>query len=123
MLGRKQEINLQLTELLDSALLAFCLWFGHFLRADLVPVFFPDAVMIPTMDKFYWVVAVVAPFTPIVLEARGFYSNIYNKTPGRSIRQLAEALVIIGMCIGICIGAGACWCTACIGAPSISTSA
>ncbi len=103
MLGRKQEINLQLTELLDSALLAFCLWFGHFLRADLVPVFFPDAVEIPPMEKFYWVIAVVAPFTPIVLEARGFYSNIYNKTPGRSIRQLAEALTIIGMCIAFCI--------------------
>lgn len=103
MLGRKQEINLQLTELLDSALLAFCLWFGHFLRADLVPVFFPDAVEIPPMEKFYWVIAVVAPFTPIVLEARGFYSNIYNKTPGRSTRQLAEALTIIGMCIAFCI--------------------
>lgn len=103
MLGRKQEINLQLTELLDSALLAFCLWFGHFLRADLVPVFFPDAVEIPPMEKFYWVIAVVAPFTPIVLEARGFYSNIYNKTPGRSIRQLAEALTIIGMCISFFI--------------------
>lgn len=103
MLGRKQEINLQLTELLDSALLAFCLWFGHFLRADLVPVFFPDAVEIPPMEKFYWVIAVVAPFTPIVLEARGFYSNIYNKTPGRSIRQLAEALAVIGMCIAFCI--------------------
>jgi exopolysaccharide biosynthesis polyprenyl glycosylphosphotransferase len=103
MLGRKQEINLQLTELLDSALLAFCLWFGHFLRADLVPVFFPGAVEIPPMEKFYWVIAIVAPFTPIVLEARGFYSNIYNKTPGRSIRQLAEALTIIGMCISFCI--------------------
>jgi exopolysaccharide biosynthesis polyprenyl glycosylphosphotransferase len=103
MLGRKQEINLQLTELLDSALLAFCLWFGHFLRADLIPVFFPDAVEIPPMEKFYWVIAVVAPFTPIVLEARGFYSNIYNKTPGRSIRQLAEALAVIGMCIAFCI--------------------
>ncbi|WP_300932308.1 sugar transferase [Prosthecobacter sp.] len=94
---------MQLTELLDSALLAFCLWFGHFLRADLVPVFFPDAVEIPPMEKFYWVIAVVAPFTPIVLEARGFYSNIYNKTPGRSIRQLAEALTIIGMCISFFI--------------------
>ncbi|MHB1078240.1 MAG: sugar transferase [Prosthecobacter sp.] len=94
---------MQLTELLDSALLAFCLWFGHFLRADLVPVFFPGAVEIPPMEKFYWVIAIVAPFTPIVLEARGFYSNIYNKTPGRSIRQLAEALTIIGMCISFCI--------------------
>jgi exopolysaccharide biosynthesis polyprenyl glycosylphosphotransferase len=103
MLGRKQEINLQLTELLDSALLAFCLWFGHFLRSQLVPVFFPDAAEIPSMEKFYWVVAVVAPFTPIVLEARGFYSNIHHKPPGRSVRQLAEALVIIGMCIAFCI--------------------
>ncbi|MDI1313065.1 sugar transferase [Prosthecobacter sp.] len=94
---------MQLTELLDSALLAFCLWFGHFLRADLVPVFFPDAVEIPPMENFYWVIAIVAPFTPIVLEARGFYSNIYNKTPGRSIRQLAEALAAIGMCIAFCI--------------------
>ncbi len=103
MLGRKQEINLQLTELLDSALLAFCLWFGHFLRSRLVPVFIPDAVEIPSLDKFYWVIAVVAPFMPIALEARGFYSNLSNKTPGKSVRQLLEALVIIGMCIAFCM--------------------
>lgn len=103
MLGRKQEINLQLTELLDSALLAFCLWFGHFLRARLVPVFMPDVVEIPSLDKFYWVIAVVAPFTPIALEARGFYSNLSNKTVGRSVRQLLEGLVIIGMCIAFCM--------------------
>ena len=103
MLGRKQEINLQLTELLDSALLAFCLWFGHFLRSRLVPVFVPDVAEIPPLEKFYWVIAVVAPFTPIVLEARGFYSNLVNKTPGRSIRQLLEALVIIGMFVAFCM--------------------
>ncbi|WP_395751950.1 sugar transferase [Prosthecobacter sp.] len=94
---------MQLTELLDTTLLAFCLWFGHYLRADLVPVFFPDAVEIPPIDRFYWVIALVAPFTPIILEARGFYSNIYNKTPARSLRQLAEALAVIGMCIAFCI--------------------
>jgi exopolysaccharide biosynthesis polyprenyl glycosylphosphotransferase len=49
------------------------------------------------------VIAVVAPFTPIVLEARGFYSNLVNKTPGRSIRQLLEALVIIGMFVAFCM--------------------
>ncbi|MDZ4405397.1 MAG: sugar transferase [Prosthecobacter sp.] len=103
MLGRKQEINLQLTELFDSALLAFCLWFGHFLRSELVPVFMPDVAVIPPLEKFYWVIAVVAPFMPIVLEARGFYSNISNKTLGRSVRQLAEALAVIGMCIAFCM--------------------
>lgn len=103
MLGRKQEINLQLTELLDSALLAFCLWFGHFLRSEFVPVFIPDVSEIPPLENFYWVIAVVAPFTPIVLEARGFYSNIYNKTPAHSVRQLVEGLVIIGMAVAFCM--------------------
>ena len=103
MLGRKQEINLQLTELFDSALLAFCLWFGHFLRSEFVPVFMPEAVEIPPMEKFYWVMAVVAPFTPIVLEARGFYTNLANKTPARSIRQLVEALTVIGVLVAFCM--------------------
>lgn len=103
MLGRKQEINLQLTELFDSTLLAFCLWFGHFLRSELVPVFMPEVVEIPPMEKFYWVMAVVAPFTPIVLEARGFYTNLANKTPARSIRQLVEALTVIGVLVAFCM--------------------
>ncbi len=103
MLGRKQEINLQLTELFDSALLAFCLWFGHFLRSEFVPVFMPEVVEIPPMEKFYWVMAVVAPFTPIVLEARGFYTNLANKTPARSIRQLVEALTVIGVLVAFCM--------------------
>ncbi len=103
MLGRKQEINLQLTEIFDSAILAFCLWFGHYLRSQVVPVFMPDAVEIPPLEKFYWVMAVVPFFTPIALEVRGFYSNIYNKTLTQSLRQLVEALVIIGTFIGACV--------------------
>lgn len=103
MLGRKQEINLQLTEIFDSAVLAFCLWFGHYMRAHLVPVFLPDAVEIPPFENFYWVMAIVPLFTPIALEARGFYANIYNKTLTQSIRQLAEGLVIIGMAVGACV--------------------
>lgn len=100
MLGRKQEINLQLTELLDSALLAFCLWFAHFLRSAVLPQFWPEVVEIPPFEKLLWVMAVIVPFTPIILEARGFYSNIYHKGPARSVRQLLEGLVIVGMIIG-----------------------
>lgn len=100
MLGRRQEINLQLTELFDSALFAFCLWFGHFLRSALAPFVWPDLIEIPPFEKLYWVMAVVVPFTPIVLEGRGFYSNLSHKTLGRSLRQLTETLVIIGMIIG-----------------------
>lgn len=100
MLGRRQEINLQLTELFDSALLGFCLWFAHFLRASVAPHFWPDMVAIPPLEELYWVMAVVVPFTPVILEFRGFYSNLYHKSPGKSLRQLADTLMIIGMVIG-----------------------
>jgi exopolysaccharide biosynthesis polyprenyl glycosylphosphotransferase len=100
MLGRRQEINLQLTELIDSALLGFCLWFAHFVRSCLAPTFLEGLVEIPPFEDFYWLMAVIAPFTPIVLEGRGFYSNLVNKHPGRSMRQLGEAMVIMGMVIG-----------------------
>lgn len=100
MLGRRQEINLQLTELFDSALFALCLWCGHFLRSVLALYVWPDLVEIPPFEKLYWVMAVVVPFTPIILEGRGFYSNLSHKTLGRSLRQLAETLVIMGMIIG-----------------------
>jgi len=100
MLGRRQEINLQLTQLLDSALLIFCLWLAHFLRATVLSGVWPDLVEIPPMEKLYWIMAVVGPFTPLVLEARGFYAHLYHKTPAHSLRQLVESLVIMGTIIG-----------------------
>jgi exopolysaccharide biosynthesis polyprenyl glycosylphosphotransferase len=100
MLGRRQEINLQLTQLLDSALLIFCLWLAHFLRSTIIPPFWPGLVEIPPVEKLYWIMAVVGPFTPLVLEARGFYSNLYHKAPTKSLRQLVEGLIIMGTIIG-----------------------
>jgi exopolysaccharide biosynthesis polyprenyl glycosylphosphotransferase len=45
----------------------------------------------------------VVPFTPIMLEERGFYSNLLNKSPARSLKQLAESLAWIGMMLGACV--------------------
>ncbi len=100
MLGRRQEINLQLTELTDSGLLAFFLWFGHYLRADLARYFHPALDAVPPFTDFLWLLAAIAPFMPVILEGRGFYSNLLNKTPARSLRQMLEAVIIIGMVIG-----------------------
>jgi exopolysaccharide biosynthesis polyprenyl glycosylphosphotransferase len=100
MLGRRQEINLQLTELTDSGILAFFLWFAHYLRADLALHFYPQLEALPPFSEFTWLVAVIAPFSPVILEMRGFYSNLINKSPATSIRQIIETVVIIGMVVG-----------------------
>jgi exopolysaccharide biosynthesis polyprenyl glycosylphosphotransferase len=100
MIGRRQEINLQLTELLDSGLLAFFLWFGYYLRADFGPWIWPGIDSVPPFSDSIWLLSVIAPFTPIVLEARGFYGNLLNKSGGVLLRQLVESFVIIGMIVG-----------------------
>ena len=100
MLGRRQEINLQLTELVDSTIIAASLWVAYVLRAHVLQHFFPDLEIIPPFTEFFWVAAVLVPFTPIVLEARGFYKNLPNKPLGRSLHQIAGTLVWMGMLVG-----------------------
>ncbi len=100
MLGRRQEINLQLTELVDSAIIAASLWVAYVIRAHLLQHFFPNLEIIPPFHEFFWVAAVLVPFTPIVLEARGFYKNLMHKPLGTSLHQLASSLVWMGMMIG-----------------------
>ena len=76
MLGRRQEINLQLNQLADFCILVLCLRVGHWLRAVLGPWLVPGIEDAPHFSEFFWVLAVTAPFTPLVLESRGFYNNI-----------------------------------------------
>ncbi len=100
MLGRRQEINLQLTELIDSAIIMASMWVAYVLRRYVLQAYFPVMEIIPPFSEFLWVAAVLVPFTPIVLEARGFYNNLLNKTAARSLHQLASTLVWMGMIIG-----------------------
>ena len=102
MLGRRQEINLQLNELADFCILALCLRVGHWMRAVLGPWLIPGIEDVPHFSEFFWVLAVIAPFTPLVLESRGFYNNILNKTLAQSLRQLAAAALRVGVMIGFC---------------------
>jgi exopolysaccharide biosynthesis polyprenyl glycosylphosphotransferase len=102
MLGRRQEINLQLHQLLDMGLLLATFWFCHWLRASLYLGMFPDMDPIPEMASFYWMLAVIAPFAPVFLEMQGFYNNLTGKTLRASVWQLGGAAVWIGLIIGFC---------------------
>lgn len=102
MLGRRQEINLQLNQLVDCALLVLCLWVAHWLRGDVARLIWPQLERVPPFDRFFWVVAVIAPFTPIILESRGFYNNVLTKSRAKSLRQIVGAGVRVMVLVGIC---------------------
>ena len=87
MLGRRQEINLQLNQLIDCALLVLCAWVAYWLRADVATAIWPELEKLPPFPRFYWLVSVIAPFTPVILESRGFYENLLSKKMATSLRS------------------------------------
>lgn len=102
MLGRRQEINLQLNQLADCALLALSIWLAHWLRGDVASRFWPDLEKLPPFGRFFWLVSVIAPFTPVILESRGFYTNILSKKLTTSLRQIGGAGIRIVVLVGLC---------------------
>lgn len=102
MLGRRQEINLQLNQLVDCALLVLSLWAAYWLRAHVAQSFWPGLEKLPPFPRFYWLVAVIAPFTPVILESRGFYHNVLSKKPSTSLRQITGAGVRVLVLLGLC---------------------
>jgi FlaA1/EpsC-like NDP-sugar epimerase len=102
MLGRRQEINLQLNQLIDCALLVLCVWLAYWLRADVATALWPHLEKLPPFPRFYWLVSVIGPFTPVILESRGFYENVLSKKTVTSVRQIAGAGVRVVVLLGLC---------------------
>ncbi|MBT7983811.1 MAG: sugar transferase [Akkermansiaceae bacterium] len=100
MLGRKQEINLKLNQITDGLVLLLALWIAHQLRYDNYGGIWPESVKIPAFKDFLWLIAIVVPFTPLVLEMTGYYHHLLQKTTILSLKQYAKTLVIIGVLIG-----------------------
>ncbi|MDD5199023.1 MAG: sugar transferase [Terrimicrobiaceae bacterium] len=90
MLARKQEINLQLNELADAAILGAIFWLCHWLRFTGI-LRLDSSPDIPEFKYFVWVLAVIVPFGPFLLELQGYYQYPLEKTVWKSVSQIARA--------------------------------
>lgn len=102
MLGRKQEINLQFSQLLDVLLLLAAFAIAYQIRVQFPGFWLFSSDPVPELHKFYWLLAIIAPFTPLVLEYFGYYDPPLHKQPWplRSIGQIIKAVMVIGLVIG-----------------------
>jgi len=100
MIGRKQELNLQFQQILDGGILIFCFWLAHIIRSS-ISMWFPSVYDIPNFNDFKWVLFILMPFGPIVLEMQGFYSHVLQKKVLRSTMQLGRAAVVLGLVIAM----------------------
>ncbi len=102
MLGRRQEFNIQLNQLIDSFLLLIAFLLSYSLRWHATG-WFDFTLPIRPFHEFLWVIAIVVPFAPVVLEMQGYYNSPLQKTLGQSFSQLIKAGLWIGVAVGSCI--------------------
>ncbi|MEM7014346.1 MAG: sugar transferase, partial [Verrucomicrobiota bacterium] len=99
MLSPRQQLSRRAHQLLDGLLLLLVFWVSHMLRTQ-VAVWNPSIIQVPALREFFWIIAFVVPFTPIVLCLNGYYEHPLRKTMRQSLRQFVRALLWVGLMIG-----------------------
>jgi exopolysaccharide biosynthesis polyprenyl glycosylphosphotransferase len=99
-LGRKQELNVQLNQVIDAVLLVFSLWCAHTLRLYLSR--FDWIVEIEPFEAFLWLIGLIMPLGPLLLDLHGFYSFPLQKGTLKCLGQISRALLCLGAVIAGC---------------------
>ena len=101
MLRRKQEINQQLQQFIDAFLLLLAFWSGYALRVSSTTWFGIEAI--PAFKDFYWMILMIMPCGPLLLELQGFYEHPLQKQTPRTLAQLGQALLGLALLSGLCV--------------------
>jgi exopolysaccharide biosynthesis polyprenyl glycosylphosphotransferase len=102
MLARRQELNTQLQVLIDAFLLALSLWAAYVLRYYSTSWFNLRDTVDPQRN-YAWLLIVIMPFGPILLDLQGFYQSPLNKTPWKSIVQIVRAMIGLSIIVSTCV--------------------
>ena len=102
MLARKQELNTQLQQLIDSFLLAISLLAGYVLRSYATSWFNLTRTIDP-FTNYQWLLVVVMPFGPILLDLQAFYQTPLTKTTWKSFVQILRAMIYLSIVVSVCV--------------------
>jgi exopolysaccharide biosynthesis polyprenyl glycosylphosphotransferase len=102
MQGKKHEIHTQALQIVDSLLILLSFWLARVIRDFLAKIDVIDrAVLGATLADLVWILFVVVPFGPIVLEKYGFYNHPLHKRRYDSLRQMFQALMVLTVVVAV----------------------
>jgi exopolysaccharide biosynthesis polyprenyl glycosylphosphotransferase len=102
MLARKQELNTQLQQLIDSFLLALSLLVAYVLRSYATSWFNLTRTIDP-FTNYQWLLVVVMPFGPILLDLQAFYQTPLAKKTWKSFVQIVRAMIYLSILVSVCV--------------------
>lgn len=100
-ISRNESFKIQAYQLTDALLVWLSFWLAWETRDWARSWLNMGLEDVDARDTIHWVLYIAVPFTPLALEHFGFYRRIRNKTTGRAIVQIIEALVIIALMVGM----------------------
>src|SRR5579871_3123009 len=95
MLRRERQLRNQLARLLDASLFALSFWMSHVLRQDNVTLArLGGPIHIQAFSEYAWLLLVIGPVAPLILEMHGFYSRPLIESRGRTGWQLIQGCAL-----------------------------
>ena len=101
MLARRQELNTQLQQIFDAFLLAVSLVAAHTLRVFATGWLNTDPI--GPLTEYQWLLMLIMPFGPILLDLQGFYQSPLTKTKWKSFIQIIQAMVYLSIIVSGCV--------------------
>lgn len=99
---RKKEVHLQLHQVFDAAMLVGVLWLCH-LGRYWAPMWIEDVPRIAPFDDLLWLIVVIMPFAPLILDLNGYYQFPLRKSLPRVLREVAMTMLWLSVIIGACV--------------------
>src|SRR5438034_9452982 len=75
MLRRQRQIRVRVHKLTDAGLFSLAFWMAHQLRAVWKFEIFWERPEIQPFQEYAWMIAIIAPMSPLLLAMQGFYDR------------------------------------------------
>jgi exopolysaccharide biosynthesis polyprenyl glycosylphosphotransferase len=99
--GRKEAFSIQLLQLVDAGLVWFAFWLASWSRVPVRELLTRGEGQMLELSTMSWVLYIVVPFTPLVLEFFRFYERPRTKTSLQSFSQIVKTLMVMALAIGM----------------------
>ena len=105
MFGSKQrdQFSIQALQLCDALLVYVSFWLADHMRPWLRPFFGLEEAGQIGLIHISWLLFIVVPFTPLILEMFGFYRNMMRKRLSESLNQMIRCLALIGVIVAVMV--------------------
>jgi exopolysaccharide biosynthesis polyprenyl glycosylphosphotransferase len=99
MLGSQRHIRMKLHQLIDAALFALGFFLAHLVRFQLPTALNLEMYPIESFSAYLWLYMIIVPFSPMLLEAQGFYGHAWSGVNRRVVWQALKvcAMAVIGV--------------------------